>query len=149
MQNIRFPTHSAYLGHRSILFIVVTKQSRNFCVACSSLKIKLLIGSLMFEYHTCLHFAFWLTTATHWHAQYLLKYTLKYNLYIKHLMQVVDVDFVQGEHYYLDSFQTERHGWVVNTPASYPRGSKFKFWPGDWLSWLFHDFSTNWVTIRF
>jgi hypothetical protein len=33
-------------------------------------------------------------------------------------------------------FWTERHGQVVNTPASYSGGSGFKSPPGDQLSWL-------------
>jgi hypothetical protein len=31
---------------------------------------------------------------------------------------------------------TKRRGWVANTPASYSRGSGFKSWPRDRLSWL-------------
>jgi hypothetical protein len=31
---------------------------------------------------------------------------------------------------------TERHGRVVNNPASYAGGPGFKSQPGDWLAWL-------------
>jgi hypothetical protein len=30
--------------------------------------------------------------------------------------------------------KTERHGCVVNAPASYLGGPSFRSWPGDWLS---------------
>jgi hypothetical protein len=39
---------------------------------------------------------------------------------------------------------TEGHGQLVNNPASYSGGPRFKFRPGDWLSWpRFHGFSQS------
>jgi hypothetical protein len=34
------------------------------------------------------------------------------------------------------TFLTERCGWMVNTPALYSEGHRFKIWPGNWLSRL-------------
>jgi hypothetical protein len=33
-----------------------------------------------------------------------------------------------------ERLDNEGRGLVVNTPASYSRGSRFKYWPGDLLS---------------